>query len=90
MIGKAEHYHHLPLFYSDLFDIGYEALGEIDSRLETFIDWKRVNQEGVIYYLQNDSVRGVLLLNVWGKIDAARELIAEPGPFTPSSLKGRI
>jgi NADPH-dependent 2,4-dienoyl-CoA reductase/sulfur reductase-like enzyme len=90
MTGKAEHYHHLPLFYSDLFDIGYEALGEIDSRLETFIDWKRVNQEGVIYYLQNDSVRGVLLLNVWGKIDAAREIIAEPGPFTPSSLKGRI
>jgi hypothetical protein len=32
----------------------------------------------------------VLLWNVWEQVDAARELIAEPGPFRPESLKGRL
>jgi 3-phenylpropionate/trans-cinnamate dioxygenase ferredoxin reductase component len=90
MAGKSEPYVHLPFFYSDLFDLGYEAVGEVDSRLETFADWTRPNEEGVIYYLQNDRVRGVLLWNVWEQVDAARQLIAEPGPFTLENLKGRL
>lgn len=90
MAGKSEAYEHLPFFYSDLFDLGYEAVGELDSRLEVFVDWKTQFREGVIYYLQNGRVRGVLLWNVWGKVDAARSLIAEPGPFQPNQLKGRI
>src|SRR5690606_6650823 len=35
MAGATEPYTHLPFFYSDLFDLGYEAVGELDSRLET-------------------------------------------------------
>jgi 3-phenylpropionate/trans-cinnamate dioxygenase ferredoxin reductase component len=31
-----------------------------------------------------------LLWNVWGQVDAARALIAEPGPFGPDNLKGRL
>ena len=50
MAGNSEPYDHLPFFYSDMFDLGYEAVGEVDSRLETFADWKRPNEEGVIYY----------------------------------------
>ena len=90
MAGKLEPYLHLPSFYSDMFELGYEAVGELDSRLETFADWKQPNKEGVIYYLQNSRVRGVLLWNVWGQVDAARALIAEPGPFRPDDLKGRL
>lgn len=90
MAGKSEPYHHLPFFYSDLFDLGYEAVGELDSRLETFADWKQPNKEGVVYYLENGRVRGVLLWNVWNQVDPARALIAEPGPFTPQNLKGRL
>lgn len=90
MAGQSEPYHHLPSFYSDLFDLGYEAVGELDSRLETFADWKTPYQQGVIYYLQNGRVRGVLLWNVWGKVDAARQLIAKPGSFSHKQLKGRI
>ena len=90
MAGKSETYHHLPFFYSDMFDLGYEAVGEVDSRLETFADWKRPNEEGVIYYLQNDRVRGVLLWNVWKQVEAARQLIAEPGPFTVKDLDGKL
>jgi 3-phenylpropionate/trans-cinnamate dioxygenase ferredoxin reductase component len=90
MAGAREEYNHLPMFYSDLFELGYEAVGELDSRLETFVDWKEPNKEGVIYYLQDGRVRGVLLWNVWGQVDAARALISEPGPFRPENLRGRI
>jgi len=90
MAGKSEPYDHLPFFYSDMFDLGYEAVGEVDSRLETFADWKRPNEEGVIYYLENDCVRGVLLWNVWEQVEAARQLIAEPGPFKVEDLEGRL
>ena len=90
MAGKPEPYRHLPFFYSDLFELGYEAVGELDSRLETFSDWKTPFREGVVYYLKEGRVRGVLLWNVWGQVDAARALINEPGPFKPIDLKGRL
>jgi NADPH-dependent 2,4-dienoyl-CoA reductase/sulfur reductase-like enzyme len=90
MAGASEEHNHLPMFYSDLFELGYEAVGELDSRLETFVDWKEPNKEGVIYYLREGRVRGVLLWNVWGQVDTARSLISEPGPFGPENLKGRI
>ena len=90
MAGKMEAYDHLPFFYSDLFDLGYEAVGELDARLEIFADWKRENEEGVVYYLKDSRVRGVLLWNVWDQVPAARELIADPGPFTKENLKGRL
>jgi NADPH-dependent 2,4-dienoyl-CoA reductase/sulfur reductase-like enzyme len=90
MAGRAEPYDHLPSFYSDLFDLGYEAVGDLDARLEAFADWQEPFREGVIYYLQNGRVRGVLLWNVWGQVDAARELIGARGPLRPDDLRGRI
>jgi NADPH-dependent 2,4-dienoyl-CoA reductase/sulfur reductase-like enzyme len=90
MAGQSEPYHHLPYFYSDLFDLGYEAVGEVDSRMRVFADWTEPFQKGVIYYLQEGRVRGVLLWNVWDQVPAARELIAEPGPLGPECLKGRL
>jgi 3-phenylpropionate/trans-cinnamate dioxygenase ferredoxin reductase subunit len=90
MAGKSEPYHHLPFFYSDLFDLGYEAVGELDARLETVTDWQEPHRKGVIYYLQDGRVRGVLLWNVWKQVEAARRLIAQAGPFKPNDLKGRL
>ncbi|MGO9269274.1 MAG: NAD(P)/FAD-dependent oxidoreductase [Terriglobia bacterium] len=90
MAGKASPYHHLPFFYSDLFDLGYEAVGELDPHLETVADWKEEHREGVVYYLREGRVRGVLLWNVWGQVDAARRLINGPGTFRAADLKGRI
>jgi NADPH-dependent 2,4-dienoyl-CoA reductase/sulfur reductase-like enzyme len=90
MAGKTVRYDHLPFFYSDLFDLGYEAVGEVDSRLQTVADWKTPFREGVVYYLRDGRVRGVLLWNVWEQVEAARKLIAEPGPFRAEDLKGRL
>jgi 3-phenylpropionate/trans-cinnamate dioxygenase ferredoxin reductase component len=90
MAGRASPYHHLPFFYSDLFELGYEAVGDVDARLETVADWKEPFREGVVYYLKAGRVRGVLLWNTWGQVDHARALIADPGPFKPETLKGRL
>ena len=35
MAGAGQPYDHLPFFYSDLFDLGYEAVGDLDSRLRS-------------------------------------------------------
>ncbi len=90
MAGGSEPYRHLPYFYSDLFELGYEAVGDLDSRLETVADWEEPYQKGVIYYLQQGLVRGVLLWNVWGQVDAARELIASHREFQSQDLKGLL
>ena len=90
MAGTGEPYHHLPFFYSDLFELGYEAVGQIDARFEVVAHWKTPNREGILYYVQGGRVRGVLLWNVWGQVDAARRLIAEPGPFRAADLEGRL
>jgi NADPH-dependent 2,4-dienoyl-CoA reductase/sulfur reductase-like enzyme len=90
MAGDATPYDNSPMFYSDLFDLGYEAVGELDSRLETVIDWQEPYRTGVIYYLRDRCVRGVLLWNVWGQVEAARALIAAGQPVTPEALSGRI
>jgi 3-phenylpropionate/trans-cinnamate dioxygenase ferredoxin reductase subunit len=79
MAGKPSPYHHLPFFYSDMFELGYEAVGELNSSLETDAQWVEPYQKGVIYYRQDGNVRGVLLWNVWGKVDLARTLIGKPG-----------
>jgi len=90
MAGLTVSYDHLPSFYSDLFELGFEAVGEVDARLETVADWKEPYREGVLYYLQDGRVRGVLLWNVWEQVDAARKLIAEAGPFRADDLRGRL
>jgi len=53
-------------------------------------DWKVPFREGVVYYMNAGRVRGVLLWNTWGQVDAARALIAEPGPVRPGDLVGRL
>lgn len=90
MAGEPEPYHHLPFFYSDLFDLGYEAVGDVNSKLTAVEDWKEPYREGVVYYLNDGRVKGVLLWNVWEQVDNARKLIAERGPFKPDNLKGRL
>jgi 3-phenylpropionate/trans-cinnamate dioxygenase ferredoxin reductase component len=90
MAGESNPYLHLPFFYSDLFDLGYEAVGELDSSLDVVEDWKEPFRKGVIYYLREGRVRGVLLWNTWGQVAAATELIAQKAVHTSETLMGRI
>lgn len=95
MAGAGEDYDYSPMFYSDLFDHGYEAVGVLDSRLKTVADWREENEKGVIYYVDDGRLRGVLLWNVWDKVDEARELIAasnavDSKSLQPEALRGRL
>ncbi len=90
MAGQDVRYDYLPMFYSDMFELGYEAVGQVNSKFEVFADWQEEYVTGVLYYLQEGRVRGVLLWNVWDKTDEARLLIMDPGPFNSTNLAGRI
>jgi 3-phenylpropionate/trans-cinnamate dioxygenase ferredoxin reductase component len=91
MAGASEAYTHIPMFYSDLFELGYEAVGEMSSKMETIPDWQEEPfKKGVVYYMDEGHVRGVLLWNVWKKVEEARTLMKEKGPFKKKDLKGKI
>lgn len=91
MAGQPEPYDYIPYFYSDLFELGYEAVGRLDSRYQIVEDWKeQPYKKGVVYYLDNGHLRGVLLWTDWDKVDAARELIRAVGPKVASQLPGKI
>jgi NADPH-dependent 2,4-dienoyl-CoA reductase/sulfur reductase-like enzyme len=88
MAGAAEPYSHLPFFYSDLFDLGYQAVGELDARHDTVVELEDIHGEGVVYYLDSERrPRGVLLWNTFGRVDDARELIRAGDPFAPQALE---
>jgi 3-phenylpropionate/trans-cinnamate dioxygenase ferredoxin reductase subunit len=90
LAGAGERYEHMPYFFSDLFEFGYEAVGDVDARLGTFADWQKEYDTGVIYYLNGGRVRGVMLCNIWEKVEAARELIRGGATVTPEDLRGAI
>jgi NADPH-dependent 2,4-dienoyl-CoA reductase/sulfur reductase-like enzyme len=87
MAGADLPYDHLPFFYSDLFDLGFEAVGDVDSRLATIAEWAEPNRKGVVCYLAEGRPRGFLLWDVWDKVDAARELIRAGTPVSPDHLR---
>lgn len=90
MAGAGDEYLHLPYFYSDLFELGYEAIGELNSGMEIIEDWHELYHKGVIYYLREGRVRGAILWGIWNQIDRIREMIASKESFTPDALAGKI
>ena len=90
MAGEQVTYEHQPFFYSDLFDHGYEAVGILGANLDIVEDWQEKNEKGVVYYLKNGRPYGVLLWNVWDKVDEARQLLASGTTVETDELKGRI
>jgi hypothetical protein len=62
-------------------------VGELDSRLETLVELGDVHEAGLVYYLDGKRrPRGVLLWNLFGRADDARELIRAGEPVTPGVL----
>jgi len=90
MAGAGEPFDYMPYFYSDLFDFGYEAVGDVSSSLTTYADWQEENETGVVYYLDDERVRGVMLCNVWGKLDDARALIQSGIHVSDRDLVGAV
>lgn len=88
MCGLNEKYDHLPFFYSDLFDLGYEAVGELNKDLEVVSDWIEPFKKGTIFYLDEGKIRGIIFWNLWGKVDDGRKLITEGKTYKKEELTG--
>ncbi len=90
LAGAKEPFDYMPYFFSDLFDFGYEAVGDVSSSLTTYADWQEENETGVVYYLEDGRVRGVMLCNIWGKLDEARALISSGIRMSEHDLLGAV
>ena len=87
MAGAEQPYEYMPYFFSDLFEVSYEAVGEVDASLETFPVWQEQFKTGIVYYLRDRKVRGVMACNVWKKMKPARELITSGRDMSDDDLK---
>jgi len=88
MSGNREVYDHFPFFYSDLFNLGYEAVGELNKDFDIYEDWIEPFKKGTIYYLKDQKVRGLTFWNLWGKVDQGREMISKGKTYQLSDLAG--
>lgn len=76
LAGAHEPYDYTPYFYSVMFGNRYEAVGTLDASADLVENWADDHERGVVYYLDGEGgVAGVLLWNVDGKTDRAREVI---------------
>lgn len=84
MAGSDEVYDHTPMFYSDLFDAWYEAVGTLDASLRTEVVDKPDGGK-VVYYVGDDEVVGVLMWKVGDGVEPATKVLAAhavPDSFT--------
>lgn len=88
MAGGAEPYVHLPYFYSDLFELGFEAVGKLDPKMKTIAAWEIPFRKGVVVYMEERKVKGVLLWDQPKTLDWARGLItSQATPDNAEDLK---
>jgi len=88
MTGEKEKYDHMPFFYSDIFDLGYEAVGEMNKDFTIFSDWIEPYKKGTIFYLNDNKIVGLIFWNLWGKVDQGRKVIREGKEYQTVDLKG--
>ena len=86
MAGSNEPYTHTPYFYSDVFDMSWEAIGTLDPELDYFID--EVEGGKVVYFLKEDKPVGIITWQIEADLDEVREVLKNPP--TSSELRGRI
>ena len=68
-----------------------QAVGEVDARRPTLAEWAEPLRRGAVAYLDDAGrPRGFLLVDVWGKVDAATALIAAGEPLGEEALAGLL
>jgi 3-phenylpropionate/trans-cinnamate dioxygenase ferredoxin reductase subunit len=90
MAGANRPYTHIPMFSSRIFDLSFETVGDADASFDTDSIWREEREEGVVFYLNEDVIRGVLLWNVEGKADWARGLLRTPRPTTHAEREAMV
>jgi 3-phenylpropionate/trans-cinnamate dioxygenase ferredoxin reductase component len=82
MAGANLVYDRLPLKWFRVGDLHFEGVGELNSRLDSDEVWIEPGREGVVFYLYEDVVRGVLLCNVHDRLEWARDLVRSARPMS--------
>lgn len=81
MTGAGKAYTHQSMFWSEIGkDIAFEAVGIIDSSLPTvsvFPEESEKYSKGVVFYLKDDIIVGILLWNLYSRLTIARRLLNE-------------
>ena len=94
MTGAGKPYWHQSMFWSDLgTEVGFEAIGIVDSSLPTFGVFARNGNEpvasgdfrepkdddkykkGVLFYLRDNTVVGIVLWNLYNNMHIARRVL---------------
>lgn len=83
MVGMKKPYIHQSMFWSSIGpEISFEAIGILDSKMQTVSVWSKQSPDaaeghdrGVVYYLRDRKVCGVLLWNVFGQLENARKIV---------------
>lgn len=87
MAGAKEAYTHTPYLYSMLYSLNWEAVGTLDPSLDTLFDHREDGE--IVFYLDEDKLKGILLWNVEVDLDDVRELIDQP-PANKEDLIGAL
>ena len=82
MAGAGLVYDHLPRKCFRVGELQFEGVGELNSRLDCDEVWIEPGREGVIFYLSDDVVRGVLLCNVHERLEWARDIVRAARPMS--------
>ena len=77
MAGAATPYTHLPLKWFRVADLQFEGVGELHTRLDTETVWVEEGREGIVFYVRDEVVRGVLMINTSGRLEWARSIITD-------------
>jgi NADPH-dependent 2,4-dienoyl-CoA reductase/sulfur reductase-like enzyme len=77
--GGGEPYEYLPSEFGSVAGLEWEGCGLLDSRFDTVSLWDREAgpgcDRGVVYYLEDNSVVGVLTVNLPHSMDYAKKLV---------------
>lgn len=87
MAGGARTYSHTPYLYSEIYDLRWEAIGTLDPSFETLFD--RRKNGAIVFYLDSEKLKGVLLWNVEIELDKVRALLDNP-PADKEKLIGLL
>jgi programmed cell death 8 (apoptosis-inducing factor) len=103
MTGARKAYNYMPMFWGAMNGTPYEAVGLIDSKLDTVGVWQKGEDEngseneeqgeykkGVVYYMKNKKIVGVLLWNLFNRVDDARRAIRIGREFDDTEKLQRV
>ena len=90
MAGAQKPYDELPLKWLRIGELVFEGVGELWARLTTEILWVEPGREGVVFYLRDDVIRGVLMIGMRDRLEWARSLVREARATTAAERSALV